>query len=152
MIDSLAIKFYHSKFFVNLKGDSNKNMQNMNGKTALGLDNNIGSMICYLNICLPIGLIYSIIVVLSDKTNKLPRFHAFQSLLLTAALFLISMVLGIVMSIFGAATNSMGPSFGFSGLLPLIVLGLSVFLAVKAYQGEMLKLPVIGDMADKWSD
>jgi len=128
-------------------------MQNMSGgKTALGLDNNVGSMLCYLNICLPIGLIYSIIVLVTDKTNKLPRFHAFQSLLLTAALVVIGIALGVVMGIFSAATNSFGPSLGFNGLLSLVILGLSIFLAMKAYQGEMLKLPVIGDMADKWSN
>lgn len=128
-------------------------MQNMSGgKTALGLDNNVGSMICYLNICLPIGLIYSIIVVVSDKTNKLPRFHAFQSLLLTGALIVIGIALGIVLGIFAAVTKSVGLSFGFNGLFSLVILALSIFMAVKAYQGDMLKLPVIGDLADKWSN
>ena len=54
----------------------------MNGKTALGLDVNIGAMLCYVaNIIpcvVPLGLVYSIIVVVQDKTNKLARFHAFQ--------------------------------------------------------------------------
>jgi uncharacterized membrane protein len=127
-------------------------MQNMNGKTALGLDNNVGSMICYLNICLPIGLIYSIIVLVTDKTNKQPRFHAFQSLLLTGALFVIGIVLGLFIGISAAVTESVAISFGFNGLFSLIVLLLSIFLAVKAYQGDMLKLPVIGDLADKWSN
>ena len=122
------------------------------GKTALGLDNNVGSMVCYLNICLPIGLIYSIIVVVSDKTNKLPRFHAFQSLLLTGALVVVGIVLGIVMGIFTAATHSVGLSFGFNGLFSLVVLALCIFMAVKAYQGDMFKLPVIGDLADTWSN
>jgi uncharacterized membrane protein len=27
-----------------------------------------------------------------------------------------------------------------------------VYSAVKAYQGEIFKLPVIGDLADKWSN
>lgn len=124
----------------------------MNGKTALGLDNNVGSMLCYLNICLPIGLIYSIIVLVTDKTNKLPRFHAFQSLLLTGSLIVIGIILGIVMGVFMAVTKSGILGFGFNGLFSLIVLGLSIFLAIKAYQGDMLKLPVIGDLADKWSN
>jgi len=127
-------------------------MQNTNGKTALGLDNNVGAMLCYLNICLPIGLIYSIIVVVSDKTNKLPRFHAFQSLLLTAALFILGIVLGIFFGITAAATKSAALGLGFNSLFGLVILGLSIFLAVKAYQGDLLKLPVIGDLADKWSN
>jgi len=128
-------------------------MQNMSGgKTALGLDNNVGSMVCYLNICLPIGLIYSIIVLVTDKTNKLPRFHAFQSLLLLAALIVIGIALGFVMGIMAVAMGSSALPLGFNGLIGLLSLGLSIFMAVKAYSGEMLKLPVIGDLADKWSD
>jgi uncharacterized membrane protein len=127
-------------------------MQNMSGKTALGLDNNVGAMLCYLNVCLPIGLIYSIIVAVTDKTNKLPRFHAFQSLLLTAALLVLGIGLGIFLGIVSAVTKSAVLGFGFNGLFGIVVLGLSIFLAIKAYQGDMLKLPVIGDLADKWSN
>jgi len=127
-------------------------MQNMNGKTALGLDNNVGALLCYLNICLPIGLIYSIIVLVTDKTNKLPRFHAFQSLLLTGALLVIGIVFGIIMGIFTFATKSPILGFGFNGIFSLVVLGLSIFMAMKAYQGDLFKLPVIGDLADKWSN
>lgn len=59
-------------------------MQNTNGKTALGLDNNVGALICYVgNVICALGFIYSIIVLVTDKTNKLPRFHAFQSILLS---------------------------------------------------------------------
>ncbi len=124
----------------------------MNGKTALGLDNNVGALLCYLNICLPIGLIYSIIVLVTDKTNKLPRFHAFQSLLLTGALLVIGIVFGIIMGIFTFATKSPILGFGFNGIFSLVVLGLSIFMAMKAYQGDLFKLPVIGDLADKWSN
>ena len=127
-------------------------MQNMNGKTALGLDSNVGAMVCYLNICLPIGLIYSIIVLITDKTNKLARFHAMQSLLLTAALFVIGIVLGLFLGISAAVTESVGISFGFNGLISLVMVVLSIFMAIKAYQGNMLKLPVIGDLADNWSN
>ena len=127
-------------------------MQNMSGgKTALGLDNNVGAMVCYLNICLPIGLIYSIIVLLTDKTNKLPRFHAFQSLLLTGALLVVGFLLGIVMGVFTVVTKSPVLGFGFNGLFGILITVLWIFLAVKAYQNDMLKLPVIGDLADKWS-
>lgn len=127
-------------------------MQNMSGgKTALGLDENVGAMLCYLNICLPIGLIYSIIVLVTDKTNKLARFHAFQSLLLLGALVVIGIAVGFVLGIFMASTGSVGMSFGFNGLFSLAVLALSIFMAMKAYQRDMFKLPVIGDLADKWS-
>lgn len=126
----------------------------MNGKTALGLDNNVGALICYLNICLPFGLIYSIIVLVTDKTNKLPRFHAFQSLLISA----VGLVLGIginIISAVAAAANS-GILAMLVGLIA-IVFGLGVFVlviiaAVKAFQGQIFKIPVIGNLADGWSN
>ena len=53
-------------------------MQNMSGgKTALGLDTNVGALLCYLPVCL-INVIYSIIVIVTDKDNRQMRFHAFQ--------------------------------------------------------------------------
>lgn len=131
-------------------------MQNMSGgKTALGLDLNIGALVCYLNICLPFGLIYSIIVLVTDKTNKLPRFHAFQSILLSAAAFVIIVALEIFSTLVTVVTRS-GILGMLVGLLVLVVaLGIlvaTIFAAVKAYGGNLFKLPVIGDMADKWSN
>ena len=130
-------------------------MQNMNGKTALGLDANVGALICYLgNLICALGLIYSIIVLVTDKTNKLTRFHAFQSILLTVVGFIIAFIFGTIFGV-AAAANS-GILSGLGGLLYMIV-ALAVFVgmvyaAIKAYQGEIFKLPIIGDLADKWSN
>jgi uncharacterized membrane protein len=125
-----------------------------NGKTALGLDNNVGALVCYLNICLPIGFVYSIIVLVTDKTNKLPRFHAFQSLLLTAAAFVLSVILAVFFGVIGAVANSSIIAL-FGSLIQFVVaiaiLGAVIYSAIKAYGGEIFKLPVIGEMADKWS-
>ena len=127
-------------------------MHNMNDKTALGLDANVGAALCYINICLPIGLIYSIIVVVTEKTNKLVRFHAFQSLLLLGALILVGFLLGIVLGVMSAVLKTGALIYGFNSLFGLMILGLSIFMALKGYNREMFKLPVIGDLADKWSN
>jgi uncharacterized membrane protein len=125
-----------------------------NGKTALGLDNNVGAMLCYLPIC-AISLIYSIIVLVTEKNNKNVRFHAFQSLLLTAIYFVTIVGVAIVGGVLVAVTNS-----GILGLL-VTLLYVAVFGGfliamiigcVKGFQGGSYKLPVIGDMADKWSN
>lgn len=124
------------------------------GKTALGLDSNVGALICYLNICFPFGLIYSIIVLVTDKTNKLPRFHAFQSILLLAAGIILYFIAGLIVGM-GAAANSTIISLFGSLIYMLVALSLLVgviLCAVKAYQGQTFKLPVIGDLADKWSN
>lgn len=129
-------------------------MQNMDGKTALGLDQNVGAMLCYMPLC-AIGLIFSIIVLITDKTNKLVRFHAFQSLLLTAAYIVILMVFSFIVGIIAGATGS-SVIISIASLLPMIFvfafIALMIYGCVKGFQGQMFKLPVIGDMADKWSN
>ncbi len=128
-------------------------MQNMNGKTALGLDSNVGAMLTYMPIC-GVSLIYSIIVLVTEKTNKTVRFHAFQSLLLTAIAFVAYIA---VLIVGGGLTIATGSSIlgGLTFLLYAIVafgfLGLMIFGCIKGFQNSSYKLPVIGDMADKWS-
>jgi uncharacterized membrane protein len=127
-------------------------MQNMNDKTALGLDANVGALLCYLPIC-GISLIYSIIVLVTDKTNKVVRFHAFQSLLLTVGYIVVVIAISIISAILAQISGTLGGLFSLLiWLVMLAFLGLMIFGCIKAYQGQSFKLPVIGDMADKWSN
>ena len=125
------------------------------GKTALGLDANVGALICYLgNLVCALGLIYSIIVLVTDKTNKLARFHAFQSILLSAAGFVIAIVMQIIFGV--AAAADLGIIALLGGLLylvfALILFIAIIYTAIKAYQGQIFKLPIIGNLADQWSN
>lgn len=136
-------------------------MQNMSGgKTALGLDQNLGAMLCYLaNLVCYLGLVYSIIVIVTDKTNKLSRFHAFQSVFLT----LFGVALGIVYGVLSAIVGVLAAVVGDVAMLlfPVLVLisavigiGMLVFVviaAIKAYNGEMYKIPVVGNFAEKYA-
>jgi uncharacterized membrane protein len=129
-------------------------MQNPAGKTALGLDINIGSLLCYLPVC-AISLIYSIIVIVTDKTNKQVRFHAFQSLLLTVGYIVALLAVVIVGGGLTAATGSNILGLLVSLLYFVVIiafLGLMIMGMIKAYGGGSFKLPIIGDMADKWSN
>ncbi|PYT00565.1 MAG: hypothetical protein DMF63_07080 [Acidobacteria bacterium] len=124
------------------------------GKTALGLDTNVGALLCYLPIC-SINLIYSIIVLVVEKDNRLVRFHAFQSLLMIAACFVAVIAVVIVGGVLGGVTGSFAISMVFSLLtwvVGLAFLGATIFMCVKAYQGSQFKLPVVGDMAEKWAN
>lgn len=135
-------------------------MQNMSGgKTALGLDTNVGALLCYLgNLVCALGLIYSIIVIVQDKTNKLTRFHAFQSVLLSAAGLVIGIPLYIIIFIGAFIDAQIGLPI-VSGLVSLLlfIFGIAMFIfvimaAIKAYNGQIYKIPVIGNLADKYSN
>lgn len=132
-------------------------MQNPDGKSALGLDANVAAGLCYLPIC-GISLIMSIIVLVTDKTNKLPRFHAFQSLLLLASTIPLVIVYAVGFGIALAIDAMIGfPLFMIIVWLIMVVLGLAIFVfliiaLIKAFQGQIYKIPVIGNMADNWSN
>lgn len=130
-------------------------MDNNGGKTALGLDANVGALLCYVgNLVCALGLIYSIIVIVTDKTNKLVRFHAFQSVLLSATGLVVGIAVQILAGIAAAANSGMlamliGLVMLVFGLVMLVAV---IFTAVKAFQGQIFKLPIIGNMADGWSN
>lgn len=132
-------------------------MQNPDGKSALGLDANVAAGLCYLPIC-GISLIMSIIILVTDKTNKLPRFHAFQSLLLLASTIPLVIVYAVGFGIALAVDAMIGfPLFMIIVWLIMVVLGLAIFVfliiaLIKAFQGQIYKIPVIGNMADNWSN
>src|ERR1043166_1152961 len=119
------------------------------GKSALGLDPNVAAGLAYLPICF-IGLIVSIIIIATDKTNKFARFAAFQSLLLHA-LIIVGYILTMIVAVAGAAANSSILSlFGLLVWLVAIIVPFvgAVIGCIMGFMGKQLKLPVIGGMAD----
>ena len=82
--------------------------------------------------------------------NRFVRFHCLQCLLLTLACLLIGVGLKLV-SVILFLIPVVGPLFvslvSIVGCLATFVLWL--VLVVKAFQGEMLKLPVLGDLAEQ---
>ena len=124
-----------------------------NEKSALGLDGNITALIGYI-----IGIV-ALILIFIEKDNKFVRFHAFQSVLYTVGFIVIYVVGMIVITIITAVLGAMSDVLGLIGMLLyllLFVVWLGWFIglilaAVKAYGGNMYKLPIVGNMAEKWS-
>jgi uncharacterized membrane protein len=118
------------------------------GKTSLGLDSNVGAMLCYLgNIVCCVGLILSIIFMVTEKENRFVRFHAMQSILLFVAAIVVNIVTGILSVMLSFA------HLGFLGIglrliVGLVILAVFIISGIKAYQGEWYKLPIIGDTAE----
>lgn len=129
-------------------------MQNMSGgKTALGLDTNVGALLCYLPVCL-ISLIYSIIVLVTEKDNKFMRFHAFQSLIISVIYIVVMVIVQVIGTGIALATESaiLGTLFGLLSFVVVVAfLAAMIYGCIKGYQGQKFKFPVVGDMAEKWA-
>jgi uncharacterized membrane protein len=135
----------------------NKKMENQ--KSALGLDGNVTALIGYL-----FGIV-ALILIFIEKDNKFVRFHALQSVLWFVAFIvglivvvIVGTVLSVVLSLIGAALelSFIGFALGW-GINILLYLGLFlgffgglILAAIKSFGGAETKLPVVGNMAQKW--
>jgi uncharacterized membrane protein len=108
--------------------------------TSTGMSENVAGALCYL-----VGFITGIIflVIAPYNQNKFVRFHAFQSIFFNVAYI----VFWILMSFLTVLTHGIGFL-----LFPLIGLGFFVlwlYLMFSAYNNKRVKLPLIGDLAEK---
>lgn len=110
-----------------------------NTTASAPLAENVAGMLAYFTI------IPAIVFLLVEpyNRNRFVRFHSFQCLFTAGALIVIHIALSIV----GYALPLI--ILPVWGLLGLAELALWILLVVKAYQHEMFKLPVVGDMAEK---
>ncbi|HEY1213004.1 MAG TPA: hypothetical protein VGE93_05165 [Bryobacteraceae bacterium] len=104
------------------------------------MSDNVAGALCYL-----LGLITGIVflVISPYNQNKTVRFHAFQSIFLTVAYFVIQ----IAWSIISLLTHGLG--FLLYPLLLLFFFVLWLYMMYTAYNNKKVKLPVIGDLAEK---
>jgi len=103
--------------------------------SSTGLDQNVAGLLCYLA-----GFITGIIFIVLEKKSRFVRFHAMQSIVLSAAIVIINFVAGLI------------PFLGFVLQLIIELLGfiLWIVMMVKAYNKEMYKLPIIGDLSENY--
>jgi len=128
----------------------------LTGKTdVLSLDYNVAAALCYVPIP-PINLLACIIWMLTEaKENKFLRFHAIQGLGLLGILIAGNVLVWIIGML--AFIPVIGGLFALLGgiawfLIAAVWFGLSILLALKAKERELFKLPVIGDLADQYSN
>ncbi len=114
-------------------------------KTSLGLEENIEGALCYL-----LGWLTGIIFYILEKDNTFVRFHAKQSILTFLPLHILWFILGGGMFWGGIFFWGVWAFFVVIGwLVGLLMFILWIILMLKAYQGEMFKLPIVGDIAEK---
>ncbi len=124
------------------------------GKASIGMDANVASMICYLTmICCGLGIILSLVFFLIEKTSRLLKFHAMQALLYGGVWIIVGIAFRILMMIVDIALGDAVGFAAFWGLLlvrvavGLVLLAFLILAAIKAYQGQYYKLPIIGNIA-----
>jgi uncharacterized membrane protein len=104
-----------------------------------GLDPNIGGLLSYV-----LGWISGLVFFLMEEKDDFIRFHAMQSMIVFGAITVFSIVFGILFRV-----PFLGAILGTLLWLGSVVLW--IVLMVKAYQGERFKLPIAGDLAEKYS-
>jgi uncharacterized membrane protein len=129
-------------------------MQNMSSdKSALGLDANITALIGY-----PIGLL-ALVLIFIEKNNKFVRFHALQSVIWSVGVTIFLVAIAIIGGgiTFGVAMVSGTLGWLIGAVVTLLHLvgfvalfGGIIYGAIKAYGGHTTKLPVAGNLAEKW--
>jgi uncharacterized membrane protein len=106
-----------------------------------GLTDNMAGALAYVTI-VP-AIVFLVLEPYSKK--RFIRFHAFQCIFFAVAWTVLWIALRIIVQIpiLGWATVLLWPLVSLAGLI------IWVILVMKAYQGQMFKLPIIGDMAEK---
>jgi uncharacterized membrane protein len=86
-----------------------------------------------------LGFVTGIIFLVIEKENKFVRFHAMQSTIVSGGIFVLNIALGFI------------PILGWivGVLLSLGSFILWIVCMWKAFQGEMYKLPYVGEIAEK---
>ncbi|MFC6733197.1 DUF4870 domain-containing protein [Haladaptatus sp. GCM10025707] len=125
-------------------------------ESGTGLDENVAGALSYL-----LGFITGIIMYFVEPENEFVRFHAAQSIALSAVIVVIS----IVLSFIGTILTSLlfvgnGGSFALFSILSLLLglvylvfavgsFALWIYMMVRAYQGKTPRIPIAAGLADR---
>lgn len=105
---------------------------------AAGMTDNVAGTLCYV-----LGVITGIVFLVLEpyNRNRTIRFHAFQSIFLSLALFVINIAVNIILP--GIALLLVSPILMLAGFI------LWIFMMYQTYQGKLVVLPVLGPLAEK---
>jgi len=119
------------------------------------LDSNVAGALSYL-----FGALTGIIFYVLEPEDEFVRFHAAQSIVLSAGYLALAVVTSIVSTVLSAlAVGGTGTGLAF-GLISLVIslawlviavagFGLWLFLMLRAYQGKRTRIPVVAGVADR---
>lgn len=125
-----------------------------------GLDGNLAAAACWL----PLGslnIIASLVFFFTEPPeSKLVRFHAVQSLMFQVAVIGASFMFGVVIAVLQVGAifiDDSGTLVAISGLITVLlafalvfaILGTSLLCMYKAFKGQIFRVPIIGQIADR---
>ena len=114
-------------------------------KSSLHIDPNLAGALCYL-----FGCLSGIIFFLLESENKRVRFHALQSVFIFAVLTVVS-----ILSVILAIITDFLPFRLATSLIWLAHVVIWLVMVIKTYQGQTVKIPLLGDFAQEqvgWPD
>ena len=105
-------------------------------KSSTGLDPIVAATLAYAFVFIS-GLFFAVF----ERNSKYVRFHALQSTILFLGLFILQAFFGMV------------PLVGWFGAIAItpIAVTLWIVLMVLAYRGRRFKLPIVGDLAERYA-
>lgn len=112
---------------------------------APGLTDNVAGALCYLGWIIT-GILF--LVIAPYNRNRTVRFHAFQSIFTTIAVMILAIVIDIFIGLMVGVTHFYS-FWMIASLFHLLVVVLWLYLMYMAYSNKMVKLPVVGDLAQK---
>jgi len=118
-------------------GSSYASSAGPNAARAGGLSQNAASALCYA-----LGFITGVVFLVLAPYNqdRTVKFHAWQSIFLSLALLILSIILPLFGHFVGLALSL---------LINLAAIALWLYLLFSVYNGKQVRLPVIGDLAAK---
>lgn len=106
-------------------------------ETSIGLKENLAGGLCYV-----FGWISGLVFLFIEQKNAFVRFHAWQSLLTFGGLSVIAVFSGWLPILGGLIVP----------VVSLLTFVLWIVLMIKAFQGERYRLPIVGEIAEDWTN
>ena len=104
-------------------------------ETATGLKENVACVLCYV-----LGWLTGIVFLIIEPENKTIKFHAYQSILVFASLHVVIMIFAWIPFIWFIAY-----------IVGVVAFVAWIALMVLASQEKKYKMPIAGDLAEKWA-
>lgn len=120
--------------------------QSAGATQSSGMDPRLAGLLAYL-----VPPITGIIFFLIEKSNRVVRWHAAQSIVFGIAWIVLWILFTVATMVLGAAVPIVGTIIGFLVWIVLALGGLVLWVVclIKGYSGQMWRMPLVAPYADR---